>query len=133
MASVSSAATDEKPPIDKRLEALGAIAAAAGKPIRVRIQPDIYDYQNQANQTWLGLIWMIELEDVEEGRKLREGLTWFFQKFGQSAESQKKLLAWLKNGKNGGGQGKRKAAPPVVGEGAGLEAAVGEAEAEPQS
>lgn len=102
MATVNFVPEETRPPIDARLEELGAAAGALGKPIRIRLQPDIYDYESQRNQKWYGLIWSVELQDVEEGRRLREGMTEFFRRFGESPESQAKLLKWLKNGKGKG-------------------------------
>lgn len=99
MAIVHFVPEETRPPLDARLEELGAAAGALGKPIRIRLQPDIYDYESQRNQKWYGLIWTVELQDIEEGRRLREGLTEFFKKFGESEASQRGLLKWLKNGK----------------------------------
>ncbi len=85
-----------KPPLDGSLEEVGATALQLGKPIRCRLQPDLYrPGPNQAYTTWVGLTWVCELEDVEEGRRLREGLTHFFRVFGADAKRQGQLLTAL--------------------------------------
>lgn len=95
MAIVVFTADQTPPPIDARLEETGAVAGVMGKPIRVRIQPDLYDYEGQKYQVWNQLTWTVDLADVAEGRKLREGLTMFFKQFGRSPEAQAILLASL--------------------------------------
>lgn len=96
MATVVFTADQTPPPIDARLEETGAVAGVMGKPIRVRIQPDLYDYDGQKYQVWNQLTWTVDLADVAEGRKLREGLTMFFRLFGASPKSQVSLLELLK-------------------------------------
>lgn len=66
------------------------------KPIRVRLQPDLYDYTGSSYKTWQGLVWSVQLRDVAEGRRLREGLTDFFHAFGGSEKDQKAVLKVLK-------------------------------------
>ena len=93
MASVDFSPEREKPALDLALEQAGTIAQT--KPIRFRVQPDLYDYDRQRYQPWAGLIWTVDLEDVEEGRRLREGLTRFFRLFGRTAEMQAEVLRVL--------------------------------------
>jgi len=94
MASVNFA-HDDRPPVDATLETIGNGASALNKPIRCRFQPDLYDWGKTAYTTWHGLTWTIDVEDVAEGRKLREGLTLFFKAFGGDARGQKRLLGEL--------------------------------------
>ncbi len=86
---------DDKPPIDRTLEAMGEAAKAERKPLKVRLQPDLYDQVRATYTAWLGLTWAVELRDVEEGRKLRVGLAHFFKAFGGDARRQQRLLAEL--------------------------------------
>lgn len=97
MARVNST-LDPQPrnPVDQRLEELGAVASISGKPLRVRVQPDIYNSENGNYSVWAGLSWTVDLDGVEEGRKLREGLTDFFQLFGTSPQSQEAVLLNLR-------------------------------------
>lgn len=85
--------TAAPPPIDTVLDQLALDAAAAQKPIRIRLQPDVYEYSTRLFKTWTGLVWFVECEDVEEGRRLREGLADFFKAFG--TKRQEKLLKVL--------------------------------------
>lgn len=101
MATVVFTADQTPPPIDARLEETGAVAGVLGKPIRVRIQPDLYDYDGQKYQVWNQLTWTVDLADVAEGRKLREGLTDFFALFGKSPSSQLRLLSELRSVREG--------------------------------
>ena len=59
-------------PIDTALERAAAVAMTVGKPLKIRIQPDVYDYDSQKYLTWTNLVWTVDVEDVEEGRRLRE-------------------------------------------------------------
>ena len=93
MALVDFSPEREKPALDLALEQAGAIAQT--KPIRFRVQPDLYDYDRQRYQPWVGLIWTVDLENVEEGRRLREGLTRFFRLFGRTVEMQAEVLRTL--------------------------------------
>jgi hypothetical protein len=86
---------DDKPPVDRALEEVGEQAEVKRKPIRIRFQPDLYDSSRNAYTTWIGLTWVLELRDVEEGRRLREGLTWFFKVFGADEKKQRGLLSEL--------------------------------------
>lgn len=95
MAEVTFLPEQSAPPLDATLEDMGARSILAGKPIRVRMQPDVYDTEKARYQSWAGLVWALNVESVEEGRLLRVGLTQFFKAFGKSATSQKKLLRAL--------------------------------------
>lgn len=92
MANVSFAPEDKRPSLDGAIES----ASESGKAIRVRCQPDVYDYEKGNYQTWTGLSWIVECQDVEEGRRLREGLTDFFKAFGGQAAMQERVLNELK-------------------------------------
>ena len=83
---------DIRPPIDESLEKIGAGAAASNRPIRVRVAPDLYDYDKQGYNSWHGLSWSVEVMDVEEGRRLRKGLGDFLKAFGHSPKSQAAVL-----------------------------------------
>jgi len=96
MADVTFTHDDQRPSMDLSLEQVGDGAANLQKPIRVRLQPDLYDYTGSSYKTWSGLVWSVQLRDVEEGRRLREGLTDFFRAFGGSEKDQKALLKALK-------------------------------------
>lgn len=95
MAIVSFSPEAERPPLDQSLEQVAEAATGRGKALRFRVQPELYDYEKQRYNAWQGLIWSVDLEDVEEGRLLREGLTSFFRLFGRSPESQAQLLKEL--------------------------------------
>ena len=88
-------AHDLKPSMDAPLEAIAEAATVLNKPIKVRVQPDLYDWGAVRYGTWLGLAWTMECQDVEEGRRLREGLTMFFRLFGGEAKVQERLLREL--------------------------------------
>ncbi len=96
MADVSFTHDDARPSMDRPRELVGDGAANLSKPIRVRLQPDLYDYDNSSYTTWSGLVWSVQLRDVEEGRRLREGLTDFFRVFGGSEKAQRGVLKVLK-------------------------------------
>lgn len=95
MAKVSFAPEAEKPNLDERLAQVAQSAAAIDRPIRLRVQPDLYDDAEKKYLTWTGLSWSVELESVEEGQRLREGLARFFRLFGHDAETQAALLEML--------------------------------------
>lgn len=96
MAKVTSQAEQQPPPLDQRLEELATIASLNSRALRVRIQPDIYNYETGNYAVWTGLSWTFDLTDVEEGRRLREGLAAFFELFGKSPESQGRVLDMLR-------------------------------------
>lgn len=81
--------------IDRTLEQMGNGASALNRPIRCRVQPDLYHYGKKEYTSWHGLAWTVDLEDAAEGRRLRKGLTAFFKAFGGDARSQKQVLAVL--------------------------------------
>ena len=89
MAHVSFA-PDERPTVDAALDLIGEGAAPLQKPIKVRIQPDLYDWGRTRYTAWHS--WAVECQDVAEGRRLREGLTSFFAAFGGSEKQQRRLL-----------------------------------------
>jgi len=91
MAKVSST-QDERPPVDETLEHIGTIAAGVGRPIRIRLAPDLYDYEKQGYNSWHTLSWSVEVQDVEEGRRLRKGLNDFLHAFGATPKSQAAVL-----------------------------------------
>ncbi len=84
---------DEKPPIDAVLETLAE--AYPDRALKIRVQPTIYDYETRTYKTWTELSWVLEMDDVDEARRMREGLQDFFVGFG-TAEKQAGLLADLK-------------------------------------
>lgn len=94
MASVSFA-HDQRPPVDQSLEQVGNGASALNKPIRCRLNPDLYEWGGTHYVSWSGLSWIVELQDVSEGRRLRQALTAFFQVFGASEKKQAKLITEL--------------------------------------
>lgn len=93
MASVSFLPEAERPPIDKALEDAAKAAGETDKLLRLRLQPDLYNFQKGAYGAWHGLSWTLDLDDVEEGRRLREGLQDFFRLF---ATDQAVLLEGLR-------------------------------------
>lgn len=97
MAKVNSTMDPQPRPVDQRLEELGAVASISGKPLRVRVQPDIYNSENGNYAVWAGLSWTLDLDSVEEGRKLREALTDFFILFGLNPDAQAGLLETLRS------------------------------------
>lgn len=101
MATVNFAPESERPPLDRSLEENAQAAAALGKPVRIRLQPDLYDHAKASYQVWAGLTWSIEVGDVEEGRKLREGLTNFFRAFGAGLQEQTRVLEMLEGLRQG--------------------------------
>lgn len=82
----------ERPPIDGPLEQAALAAQKASKALRLRVQPDLYDPDKNRYTSWTGLTWMVDLEDVAEGRKLREALTLFFRLFGEDADKLRRVL-----------------------------------------
>jgi hypothetical protein len=96
MASVDFAPEKERPALDQALEAAAVACTQNQKPIRIRLQPDLYEYERRIYAAWLGLTWIVEVGDLEEGRRLRQGLQDFFRLFGQSADSQDEMLRELR-------------------------------------
>lgn len=92
MAKVSFLPDKVAPPIDAALTELGAQAVLADRPLRLRLQPDLYSVDRQAYLAWAGLTWTLDLDDVEEGKRFREALGKFMAAFGD-AEKQAKLIA----------------------------------------
>lgn len=95
MAVVNFAPEQERPPLDYALEIVAQQCAERGKAIRFRVQPDLYSYEQQTYVAWTGLTWIVEIADVEEGRRMREGLQWLFRLFGTDEAGQVKVLATL--------------------------------------
>lgn len=94
MASVSFLPEKSAPPLDAKLEEAGAQALLASRPIRLRLQPNLYSLDKQAYEAWIGLAWTLDLDDIEEGRRFREALGTFMAAFGDP-EKQGKLLKAL--------------------------------------
>lgn len=94
MAQVSFAPDRIAPALDGRLEEAAAQAALASRPIRVRIQPAFYNLDKSGYDGWNNLVWTLDLDDVEEGRRLRQGLEAFLKAFGDP-ERQAKVLRML--------------------------------------
>ena len=94
MAQVSYLPDKVAPPIDEPLRRAGERAALASRPIRIRLQPDLYNLDSQSYGSWLGLAWTLDLEDVEEGIRFRKGLEKFVAGFGDP-EKQAQLLEML--------------------------------------
>jgi len=84
MAQVNSSA-DPKPSVEDFLE---TFLAEQGKPLKIRVQPTLYDYNTRNYPSWQGVSWLLELEGVEEASRLREGLEDFFQCFGSEKQEQ---------------------------------------------
>jgi hypothetical protein len=83
---------DSRPSMDASLEEVSLGAATLEKPIRVRLQPAVYSYEKRDYQAWAGLTWLVDVQDVEEGRRLRQGLADFICAFGGSEKVQIRLL-----------------------------------------
>lgn len=96
MATVSFAPDRPTTPLDAKLEELGAQALLASRPIRLRLQPDLYDSDRRAYQSWTGLTWTLDISEIAEGRLFREGLGDFMQLFGDDAK-QAQLLQLLRD------------------------------------
>ena len=79
-------------PVDRRLIEISDHSAQLERPLRIRLQPDLYDYKNTAWTSWSGLVWTLETRDIEEARRLREGLADFFRVFGADEKRQRGLL-----------------------------------------
>lgn len=94
MAKVSFLPEAAPPPIDQKLEEVAAQAALASREIRLRLQPDLYNYDRSRYDSWNGLTWTLELDGVEEGRQFREALMKFMAGFGDP-EKQARLIALL--------------------------------------
>jgi hypothetical protein len=86
---------DSRPSMDASLEEASISAATLEKPIRVRLQPALYSYDKRDYQAWAGLTWLVDVADVEEGRRLRQGLADFVCAFGGNERQQQGLLAEL--------------------------------------
>ncbi len=95
MAQVTFLPDVERPPLDQALIKNAETAARVKRLIRIRVQPDLYNHDSQAYTAWQGLSWTIEVESVEEGKRLREGLTHFFGAFAERQEELLKVLRGL--------------------------------------
>ena len=93
MARVAYSPEKPAPPLDAKLEEIALHAAAGGRAIQIRLQPDLYNPETQGYQSWPAVIWRIDCEDLAEGVRLREGLARFFAAFG--GEKQGALLKAL--------------------------------------
>jgi len=79
--------------LDHSLERAAAAAMTVGKPLKIRIQPDVYDYDNQRYTSWSQVIWTMDVQDVEEGRRLRRLLQTVLAAFaGRDAVNQEDLI-----------------------------------------
>ena len=94
MAQVSFLPDQQAPPIDKTLIDLAGQAALLSKPLRVRVQPDIYSVDKQEYVAWKGLVWALDLDDAAEGTELRVVLQQVLGAFGDP-EKKAKLLTLL--------------------------------------
>lgn len=94
MAKVSFAPEKAAPPLDAKLEEIGAQAVLAARPIRLRLQPDLYDSDRKGYQSWVGLTWTLDLDSIDEGRLFREALGKFMAAFGDEGK-QAKVVAML--------------------------------------
>ncbi len=95
MAKVSYLPDKVAPPVDTKLEEIHAVAVLAGKPIRLRIQPDLYHPERQGYESWAGLAWTLDLDDIEEGRRFREALGRFMAAFAADGATQAELIVQL--------------------------------------
>jgi hypothetical protein len=86
---------DEKPSMDAPLEVVGNGASALEKPIRIRLQPDLYNWETRTYEAWYGLTWKVEVQDVAEGRRLRQALADLFTAFGGNERQQTKVCREL--------------------------------------
>lgn len=82
MAKVSFQSDRVAPPTDAKIEEIGVIALATGRPIKLRIQPDLYNADKQRYDSWSGANWTLELDDVEEGKRFLDGLEAYMRAFG---------------------------------------------------
>lgn len=97
MAKVTYAADALVPrSLDYTIEEMAEQLDLRVKPLRLRVQPDVYDVRLARYTSWAGVIWSIDVDTVDEGRKLREGLTLFFRRFGEGAAMQDWLLQVLR-------------------------------------
>jgi hypothetical protein len=96
MATLNFSQDDRLHAVDGTLEEIGDGASALGKHLKCRVQPWLYDWRVRNYTSWSGLAWTLELEDVAEGRRLRQALTYVFAAFAGDAKRQKKLLQELK-------------------------------------
>lgn len=95
MATVTFTQDRTPPPVDERLEHYGAQALLLDKPIKLRFQPDFYDYARGSYTGWTGVSWGVDLEGVEEGRRMREALAALFKVLAQGEASQVKVIMAL--------------------------------------
>jgi len=72
-------------PVDQSI--IDAIEERPGEPIRIRLQPTVLRFREgdprASYQAWKDLHWLVELDDLDEVRALREGLAAFFWIAGQ--------------------------------------------------
>jgi hypothetical protein len=94
MAHVTFLPDKQAPPTDGKLLEIAAQATLASRAIRLRLQPDLYNFDKQNYDSWVGAAWTLDLDDAEEGRKFLAGLASFMRGFGD-AEKQGKLLKAL--------------------------------------
>lgn len=95
MGKVTFSPERQPPPIDQRLQQAAGQAVLMDRPIRLRLQPDLWDYDKGNYSAWSGLSWVLELDDVEEGRRARQALQALWAVFGHSAEVQAQLITLL--------------------------------------
>lgn len=93
MAKVSFAPERVPPPIDQKLEEVASQAALASREIRLRLQPDLYNPDKRGYESWSGLTWTLELNDVDEGRRFREVLGKVMAAFGDETKQAALLKA----------------------------------------
>lgn len=55
------------------------LADAATSAIRIRVQPQVYDFAKGQYASWSGVSWTIVCANEQEAKQLREGLKAFFR------------------------------------------------------
>lgn len=81
MVDVVQTQSPERPPIDAVLE--GAEYAPEEKPIRLRVQPSIYNHEKMQHDSWPQLVFQFEVQDVAAAARFRQALTLYFKLFGE--------------------------------------------------
>ena len=95
MATVSYVADRVAPSSDRKLDEIAAMAVLTARAIKLRLQPDLYNFDKQHYDSWTGAAWTLDLEDAAEARKFLEGLRCYMAAFGDGPEKQKQVLEML--------------------------------------
>lgn len=81
MVDVAQTQSPERPPIDAVLER--EEYTRDGKPIRIRVQPDLYNHDKMQNDSWPQAIWQFEMKDAAAASRFRVALTRYFKLLGE--------------------------------------------------